>query len=110
MCRDCCCGSSRKHPDVDHAGQVSALRAAAGRSGDVRVSDCLDVCDQSNVVVVQPSAEGRRRGGRPTWLGLVNDESSLADVAAWIGAGGPGIAPIPGPLELNVIRPPKGAR
>jgi hypothetical protein len=101
VCRDCCCGTERKHPDVDHAGQLRALRAA----GAVRISECLDACGESNVVIVQPSADGRRRGGRPTWLGLINDEASLADVTAWIRAGGPGIAPMPAPLELNRIRP-----
>jgi (2Fe-2S) ferredoxin len=75
--------------------------------GAVRVSDCLDACGDSNVVVVQPSAEGRRRRGRPVWLGLLNDASSAADLRAWIAAGGPGIAPMPAPLALNVILPPR---
>jgi hypothetical protein len=109
VCRDCCCGTERKHPGVDHAGQLLALRAAAGRADAVRVSECLDACGDSNVVIVTPSPDGRRRGGRPTWLGLINDEGSLADVTAWIRAGGPGIAPMPAPLELNAIQPPRRA-
>jgi (2Fe-2S) ferredoxin len=103
VCRGCCCGTERKHPGVDHDGLLTALAEV----GAVRVSDCLDVCEDSNVVVVQPSANGRRRRGRPVWFGLVNDAASVADVRAWIAAGGPGIAPMPGPLELNVIRPPR---
>ena len=30
----------------------------------LRASECLDVCDQANVVVVQPSPAGRAAGGR----------------------------------------------
>ncbi|MYS46783.1 (2Fe-2S) ferredoxin domain-containing protein, partial [Streptomyces sp. SID5998] len=52
VCRDCCCGTSKVAGD--HAAQTARLRAAA----PVRISDCLDVCDQANVVVVQPSAAG----------------------------------------------------
>ena len=27
VCRDCCCGSARQHPAVDHDGQLSRLAA-----------------------------------------------------------------------------------
>lgn len=53
VCRDCCCGTP-KITGVDHAAQTARLRALV----PVRVSECLDVCEQANVVVVQPSAEG----------------------------------------------------
>lgn len=100
VCRGCCCGDPRKIPGVDHAGQLPRLRAALGGSARVRASDCLDVCEQANVMVVQPSAAGRAAGGRPVWLGLVNDDEALADIAAWIRAGGPGLAEPPGVLDL----------
>jgi (2Fe-2S) ferredoxin len=86
---------------VDHAQQTARLRQAA----PVQVSDCLDVCDQANVVVVRPSAAGRAAGARPVWLGLVNDPDATEDVAAWVSAGGPGVAPRPEILDLYVFRP-----
>ncbi|OSC70762.1 hypothetical protein CJI59_29805 [Streptomyces sp. Alain-F2R5] len=102
VCRDCCCGSP-KVTGVDHAAQTERLRAAA----PVRVSDCLDVCDQANVIVVLPSAEGRAAGARPVWLGLVNDPDATEDIAAWTRAGGPGVAPLPDILGLYAITPPR---
>lgn len=104
VCRDCCCGTG-KVTGVDHATQLARLR----REAPVRVSDCLDVCDQANVIVVQPSAEGRAAGGRPVWLALVNSPEATEDVAAWVGAGGPGIAPQPDVLDLHTFRPPRRA-
>ncbi|MFE7902649.1 (2Fe-2S) ferredoxin domain-containing protein [Streptomyces sp. NPDC057424] len=100
VCRDCCCGSP-KVTGVDHAAQAERLREAA----PVRVSDCLDVCDQANVIVVQPSAEGRAAGGRPVWLGLVNDQAATEDVVSWVREGGPGVAPLPAILGLYVFTP-----
>lgn len=102
VCRGCCCGDAAKIPGVDHAGQIRRLRATLPGVA-VRASECLDVCDQANVVVVQPSAAGRAAGGRPVWLGLVNDDDALADIAAWIRAGGPGLAEPPGVLDLYAI-------
>lgn len=91
VCRGCCCGTRRKHPDVDHDRQLDILRAA----GSVRVSDCLNACDRSNVVVVQPATLARPLGARPVWLGGVLDETSLSIVVEWIAAGGPGLAAPP---------------
>lgn len=101
VCRDCCCGS----PKVtgDHAAQTARLRAAV----PVRVSDCLDVCDQANVIVVQPSAAARAAGARPVWLGLVNDADATEDIVDWVRAGGPGIAPQPSILDLYAFTPPR---
>ncbi|MDT0451267.1 (2Fe-2S) ferredoxin domain-containing protein [Streptomyces hesseae] len=100
VCRGCCCGDPAKVPGVDHSGQIGRLREALGGAGQVRASECLDVCDQANVVVVQPSTAGRAAGGRPVWLGLVNDDEALADIAAWVRAGGPGLVEPPGVLDL----------
>ncbi len=102
VCRDCCCGSP-KIAGVDHAAQTARLRAQV----PVRVSTCLDVCDQANVIVVQPSATGRAAGARPVWLGLVNDPGATEDIAAWIRAGGPGVAPRPEILDLYAFTPPR---
>ncbi|MEC4020944.1 (2Fe-2S) ferredoxin domain-containing protein [Streptomyces sp. H27-D2] len=100
VCRGCCCGDPAKVPGVDHAAQLVRLRADLDGVARVRASECLDVCDQANVMVIQPSAAGRAAGGRPVWLGLVNDEDALSDITAWVRAGGPGLAEPPGVLDL----------
>ncbi|WAX76704.1 (2Fe-2S) ferredoxin domain-containing protein [Streptomyces sp. KMM 9044] len=102
VCRDCCCGSP-KVIGVDHTAQTARLRAEV----PVRVSECLDVCEQANVIVVQPSAAGRAAGARPVWLGLVNDPDAIEDIAAWARAGGPGTVPRPEILDLYAITPPR---
>ncbi|MEU9851018.1 (2Fe-2S) ferredoxin domain-containing protein [Streptomyces sp. NPDC047985] len=104
VCRGCCCGTP-KIPDVDHAGQLAALRQTLDDAATVRAVDCLDACEQANVVVVQPSAQGRAAGGRPVWLGLVNDPDAVTDIAAWVAAGGPGLVDPPEILDLYAFRP-----
>ncbi|MFD0141182.1 MULTISPECIES: (2Fe-2S) ferredoxin domain-containing protein [unclassified Streptomyces] len=111
VCRGCCCGDAGKNPGVDHDGQLARLREAAARSGgrlSVRTSDCLGPCAQANIVVVQPSTEGRRRGGRAAWIGFTADDDCLDDILAWTAAGGPGIAEPPATLTLQMIDPPTG--
>ncbi|GHH35730.1 (2Fe-2S) ferredoxin domain-containing protein [Streptomyces sp. CA-294286] len=113
VCRGCCCGDVRKHPGTDHAGQLARLREAAARSGGrlaVRTSDCLGPCGQANVVVVQPSTEGRRRGGRAAWVGWALDDDSTDEILAWVAAGGPGIAKPPATLELQFFPAPVESR
>lgn len=111
VCRGCCCGNPRKHPGTDHAWQLDRLRAAAAEHGfQVRTTDCLGPCDQANVIVVQPSAAGRRAGGRATWIGFAMDDDCTDDVLRWAADGGPGAAKPPATLELQFIRPPREAR
>src|SRR5690242_14199308 len=98
VCRDCCCGSTEKHPDVDHDAQLVALRAGDGRHR-VRVSECLSVCERANVVVVQPSPAARRGGARPVYLGDLLEPAALDAVTAWLTAGGPGVAEMPARLR-----------
>jgi (2Fe-2S) ferredoxin len=76
----------------------------------LRLSDCLGVCEQSNVIVIQPSVTGRAAGGRPCWLGLVLDLEVIADIAAWITAGGPGLAEPPDVLDLYEFQPSRRIR
>lgn len=109
VCRGCCCGTE-KIPGVDHAAQLARLRSGLEGTATVRAVECLDACEQGNVIVVQPSAEGRRAGGRPVWLGLVNDEHAEQDVITWATAGGPGIADAPDILDLYVFQPSRRAR
>jgi hypothetical protein len=113
VCRGCCCGDGRKHPGFDHEWQLARLRAAAAASGGgfaVRTTDCLGPCDQANVIVVQPSAVGRRAGGRAAWVGFAMDDDCTEEILAWAAAGGPGLAAPPATLELQFIDPPRGAR
>jgi len=108
VCRGCCCGTP-KVPGLDHAAQLRELRQAVG-AATVRVTGCLNACERANVIVVQPSAVGRQVGGRPVWLGLVNDPDATADIAAWVESGGPGIAELPGILDLYAFSPSRRVR
>ncbi|WP_225825428.1 (2Fe-2S) ferredoxin domain-containing protein [Streptomyces naphthomycinicus] len=109
VCRGCCCGTP-KVPGLDHTAQLRALRQALDGTATVRVTDCLDACERANVIVVQPSAEGREKGGRPVWLGLVNEPDATTDITAWIKDGGPGLADPPGILDLYAFRPSRRVR
>ncbi|SEE37378.1 hypothetical protein SAMN05216532_7974 [Streptomyces sp. 2231.1] len=109
VCRGCCCGTA-KVPGVDHAAQLATLRAELGPVAQVRAVNCLDACEQANVIVVQPSPAGRAAGGRPAWLGLVNDTDATADITAWVRAGGPGIAEPPDILDLYAFSPSRRVR
>lgn len=104
VCRGCCCGT-RKVSRVDHAAQLTRLRYALDGDVHLRVSGCLDACAYGNVLVVQPSAAGRAAGGRPVWLGLINDLEVVEDIAAWVRAGGPGLAEPPAILDLYAFTP-----
>jgi len=110
VCRGCCCGTASKHPDVDHSGQLDQLRVRLGAASLVRVSDCLDSCDHSNVIVVTPSPAGRRAGAGPVWLGEVLDPDSTAALADWVAAGGPGVCDPPDALIPHVFQPPRQVR
>lgn len=103
VCRGCCCGTVRKHPDVDHDAQLAVLRAAV----PVQVADCLNACERSNVVVVQPTPLARRLGARPVWLGDVLDDATLSAVADWAAAGGPGYRAMPGRLGPHRFPAPR---
>ncbi|MCQ9130667.1 (2Fe-2S) ferredoxin domain-containing protein [Streptomyces hilarionis] len=110
VCRGCCCGVARKHPGFDHAWQLERLRAAAAASGggfQVRTTDCLGVCEQANVVVVQPSADGRRAGGRAAWVGFALDDDRTEEILEWAAAGGPGLVAPPATLEKLFVGPPR---
>ncbi|MGW0999805.1 (2Fe-2S) ferredoxin domain-containing protein [Streptomyces sp. NPDC002523] len=104
VCRGCCCGTP-KVPGLDHGAQFAELRQSLAKTGTVRVTDCLDACERANVIVVQPSAEGRKAGGRPVWLGLVNDPDAVSDITAWVENGGPGVSDPPDILDLYTFRP-----
>lgn len=104
LCDGCCCGTERKHPDVDHAAQRSRLGHAARQGGgSVRTTGCLDRCSESNVVVV------RRSDGPTTWLGRVLDQDAERAVATWL-AGGADPAAMPIAVRALTIDPPRPAQ
>ncbi|MFI9100612.1 (2Fe-2S) ferredoxin domain-containing protein [Streptomyces fildesensis] len=108
VCRGCCCGNASKHPGTDHQRQLDRLSAAAADSGGrlaLRTTECLGPCDQANIVVVQPSAEGRRKGGRAVWIGFATDDGSTDDILAWVASGGPGETEPPASLALQIVSP-----
>lgn len=111
VCRGCCCGTLDKHPDTDHRGQLQTLPTSTDSPQVLlRVSDCLDACEHSNVIVVNASPAGRRRGARPTWLGEVLDDTTTQAVLAWVAAGGPGSAELPDNLLAHLFTPPRRVR
>lgn len=101
LCRGCCCGTTHKHPDVDHEAIAAVLEHATGPDAEVVRVDCLWACELSNVVVVNPAAEARRRGARPVWVAKVNTVERAGAVAEWVRRGGPGVAEPP--AELGVV-------
>nr|WP_156002989.1 (2Fe-2S) ferredoxin domain-containing protein [Streptomonospora sp. PA3] len=82
--------------------RLGGLRDGRGRRVPLRTSTCLGPCFQANVVVVQPSSEGRERGGRPVWLGEFSEDGLIDDLGDWIREGGPGAAPLPEALAARV--------
>jgi (2Fe-2S) ferredoxin len=98
VCRDCCCGTALKHPEVDHDALFERLVAAVAGAADVDASACLLACEKSNVVVVQPGRGDRRAGVRPVWLREVLDERAVDAIASWVHAGGPGLSDPPAEL------------
>ncbi|WP_406349199.1 (2Fe-2S) ferredoxin domain-containing protein [Streptomyces sp. NBC_00144] len=110
VCRGCCCGTSAKVPRLDHEAQLTDLRTTLAGVAKVRRTDCLDTCERANVIVIQPSAERRQAGGRPVWLGQVNDPDTAADITAWIKNGGPGLADPPDILDLYTFTPSRRVR
>lgn len=105
VCRDCCCGTELKHPGVDHDGLLARLEVGTGGHARVLRSGCLLACDESNVVVVTPSAAGRLAGGRPVWVRAVLDDATVDALSGWAVLGGPGVAPLPATLAAQVFAP-----
>ena len=99
LCDDCCCGTQRKHPGIDHVGIHNRLRAAAESAGGRgRRVGCLGVCERSNVVVL------KSRGSGSLWIGEVLDEPIVAALEAWIRCGAP--APVPTDIAAHVFERP----
>ncbi|MCX5315995.1 (2Fe-2S) ferredoxin domain-containing protein [Streptomyces sp. NBC_00154] len=105
VCRGCCCGTA-KVPGVEHEAQLADLSRGLRGIATVRTAPCLGLCEEANLIVLQPAPAGRAAGGRPVWLGCVREPDTVADVIAWVRAGGPGQAAVPLGLVHLVVRPP----
>lgn len=105
LCRGCCCGTTRKRPDIDHDAQRVMLQELC-RTGvaTLRESECLGPCGEANVVVVRPSRVARASGAKPVWIGDL-DDSRFDLLLDWISAGGPGCAELPAHLRARLIPP-----
>lgn len=106
VCRGCCCGSAVKHPEVDHEATLDALRAAVdqSRTGVLRVVNCLDECERSNVVAVRRTQSS---GAEVLWFGPVNDEAVSSALADWLRGGAAGEVPEQLSALLFTKRPPR---
>ncbi|MEM7327041.1 MAG: (2Fe-2S) ferredoxin domain-containing protein [Actinomycetota bacterium] len=97
ICRGCCCGTTRKHPDIDHDEQIEAISSVAR----TRVVDCIDECLYSNVVVVRPTP------GESVWFGRLNSTLLTAELCEWLEDGAP--LPLPPILDVYSFEPRNGA-
>jgi hypothetical protein len=103
LCRDCCCGTTRKHPEVDHEAQLASLRAAVAAlpGAALRTTRCLDACQHSNLIVLRTIDGGRPR---TLWLGEILAEADTAALCRWIEDGGP-TQPLPPALLRRRVQP-----
>ena len=80
-CDGCCCGTTRKHPHVDHEDQRERLSAATvATGGRYRTVGCVGECSFSNVVIV-------RRGSRRWWVGQVLESEVEDALCSWLASG-----------------------
>ncbi|MCU1602316.1 MAG: hypothetical protein JWO22_3025 [Frankiales bacterium] len=111
LCRDCCCGTAQKHPRTDHDAQLTSLTAAASDNPavEVRLVDCLDECDRSNVAVVRRPRAPRKQ--RDTWFGGLLTDAATDAFADWVRDGAPDHA-IPAKIRGLTFRhlPPRKDR
>ena len=106
FCHDCCCGTRRKHPGVDHDALRADLREGLRNAAIVTQSACLDVCEEGNVIVVGPSPIGRQGGTKPVWFRGMLTPEAVGDLVDWVREGGPGVAPLPPALKRHQLRRP----
>lgn len=94
VCRACCCGRPSKHPEIDHDEQLRLLMQAISSwpGARLRTVGCLDVCSQSNVIVVRDRRPETQPRERSQWFGgIVSDELTSA-FCRWLREGGPTVA------------------
>jgi len=74
-------------PGIDHYEQLEALQSAADSSPDVRlrVVDCLNECDRSNIAVIR--RPHLPKPARDLWLERLNTPRVTQALAAWLQGG-----------------------
>lgn len=99
-----CAGETLAATDALPGGQAERLRRLAA-SGVVRLTfvDCLDECERGDVVVARPTPGCRRAGASPVWFERLAGDGMTATLEAWLRAGGPGAAALPGALGDLVV-------
>jgi predicted metal-binding protein len=103
VCRGCCCGTTRKHPELDHGAQLARLREAAAAGGaKVIATDCLGPCDRSNVVVLRgPAADGCAT----VWIAQLLEDEATDLLAAFLRAPDARLDALPEPLRARCFAP-----
>jgi hypothetical protein len=94
VCRDCCCGRSSKHPQIDHDAQLQALTdvIADWPGARLRRVGCLNVCSRSNVIVVRDRRPEIPSGSRSQWFGAIVTNELTGAFCDWLRDGGPAVA------------------
>ena len=99
-----CAGETLGSEDSHREGQLERLRDIAARgSATLYEVECLDQCNQGDVVVVRPCSGARREGGRPVWFSGVAGEELTETLEEWLLEGGPGRREVPRPLAAKLI-------
>ncbi len=96
LCRGCCCGKRKKHPDVDHDQIKRTVKETARKAGmPVTITGCLGPCGQGNMLVV-------RNGNALRWFRKMNDAESVRSLLDHV-AGGRDLDNLPRAVEANVM-------
>jgi (2Fe-2S) ferredoxin len=103
VCHGCCCGTMRKHPDVDHRRLRRIIKRRGAEAGcRVTVTDCLGPCGQGNIVVV-------RRGGEIRWFRKMHSRKRTKRLTRFLLDGGD-LTALPPALEALRMRQRDGRR
>jgi (2Fe-2S) ferredoxin len=99
-----CAGETLGDGDSRDDGQLGRLRDIASRgTATLHEVECLDQCNQGDVVVVRPCATARRGGGKPVWFSGVAGDELTGVLEEWLRDGGPGRREVPEPLAEKQI-------
>ena len=98
-------GDGNLHPLIITPVGDDAAKARAKEAFDTIVADCLDRCDDSNVVLLRPSRAAKRAGGKPLWLGGVLSAAHTELLCGWLRRGGPAVEAPPRSLLGLRLRP-----
>ncbi len=98
-----CSGETLGDSDLLSGGQLARIQAIEiAQDATLTVVDCLDECERGDVVAVRPVAAFRSVQG-PVWFERLAGEELSGELHAWVRAGGPGVADVPGRLAPLVI-------